>query len=130
MTEAITVRQGVLSDCKTLVPLIASFRDDMGQREPGLDAIESSLQRLIPDRSTEFLLALDEKRKPVGYSQLRFRHSLWVAGIEAQLDDLFVLPTARRGGVGAQLLAASIKRARERGVRVLGLNTNEQTSTR
>jgi ribosomal protein S18 acetylase RimI-like enzyme len=80
----------------------------------------------MQDPGTQFLLALDPKQDPVGYSQLRFRFSMWVSGLEAQLDDLFVLPTARRRGVGRQLLAASVETARVRGARVVGLNTNER----
>jgi GNAT superfamily N-acetyltransferase len=126
MTEVMTVRQAAVSDCEALVPLIASFRDHLGRREPATDAIASSLNRLLPDPSTEFLLAFDAKHGPLGYSQTKFRFSLWASGAEAQLDDLFVLPAARRSGVGTRLLAASIERARERGALVIGLNTNER----
>jgi ribosomal protein S18 acetylase RimI-like enzyme len=128
MTGSVSVRLAGALDCETLVPLVASFRDQLGQSEPAADTLGSSLRRLLADPATDILLALGADGGALGYSQLRFRYSLWVAGIEGQLDDLFVLAGARRRGVGAELLAASIRRAREREARLLGLNTNERNA--
>ena len=54
--------------------------------------------------------------------------SLWVSAHEAQIDDLFVRAEIRGRGVGARLLAESLERARARGCRVVGLNTNERNT--
>jgi ribosomal protein S18 acetylase RimI-like enzyme len=128
MTHPVTVRLAQGADCERLVPLVASFRDQLGQSEPAADTLGGSLRRLLADPDTDFLLALGADGGSLGYSQLRFRYSLWVAGSEGQLDDLFVLAGARRRGVGLALLEASIRRARERDARVLGLNTNERNA--
>jgi ribosomal protein S18 acetylase RimI-like enzyme len=47
-------------------------------------------------------------------------------GAEAELEDVFVVPEARRRGVGLRLVQFAIARANERGCRSMGLNTNER----
>ena len=49
-------------------------------------------------------------------------------GLEATLDDLFVLPEARRARVGEALLGRALEGALTRGVQLVGLNTNEQNA--
>lgn len=49
----------------------------------------------------------------------------WAQGLEAQLDDLFVIESARKQGVGRTLLRNVIARAVQRGARRLTLHTNE-----
>jgi GNAT superfamily N-acetyltransferase len=126
MSHAVVVRLAAESDAEALSRLVASFRDHLAQAEPRDRTIPASVARLLRDCNTDFLLALDSTCEPCGYSQLRFRYSLWVNGVEGQLDDIFVLPVVRRCGIGTALLAASIERAREREASVLGLNTNER----
>ena len=124
--SGLAIRAATERDIEPLTRLIAAFRDHLRQAGPESSSIPAALARLMHDPGTQFLLALGPKQAPLGYSQLRFRYSMWVAGLEAQLDDLFVLPMARRRGVGRQLLAASVETARARGARVVGLNTNER----
>ena len=88
----------------------------------------SSLSRLLTDPNTEFLVAVAGPSSAIGYVQLRYRYSLWVVGSEAQIDDLFVVPAARRSGLGSRLLTAAVTQARARGCRVIGLNTNERNA--
>lgn len=123
----VAIRRAEASDCEVLAPLVAVFRDHLEQTEPRNDALATSLHRLLADPDTEFLIAWQDEQ-PLGYAQLRFRFSLWVSGLEAQLDDLFVRTEFRARGVGARLLDASIERARARGSRVVGLNTNEHNA--
>ena len=51
----------------------------------------------------------------MGYTQTRFYASSWSSGVEALLEDLFVLRHA-------------LQRAAARGARLLGLATNEQNT--
>jgi len=88
--------------------------------------VASSLERLLADPATDFIVALSGQGASIGYAQVRYRYSLWVVGCEAQLDDLFVLPLSRRCGLGSRLLESAVARARERGCRVIGLNTNDR----
>ncbi len=61
----------------------------------------------------------------VGIAVLRFRPSLWDDADEAYLAELFVLPDRRKRGLGAELMAAVLGLARERGCRFIELGTDE-----
>lgn len=116
------------ADLELLIPLVVAFRDHLQQRVPSQSQVASSLERLLTDPATDFIVALSEAGTPVGYAQVRYRHSLWVAGLEAQLDDLFVLAPSRERGLGADLLEAVVARAGMRGCSLIGLNTNERNA--
>jgi GNAT superfamily N-acetyltransferase len=70
--------------------------------------------------------ATGDRGDAVGYVQLRYQYSLWVSGSLAQLEDLFVVSSFRRRGIGLQLLHAALARARTRSARLMWLNTNER----
>jgi GNAT superfamily N-acetyltransferase len=120
------VRGATQYDIDALAGLVAVFRDHLRLAEPASAGIPASLRRLLHDPDARFLVALDQTRELVGYAALRFRYSLWVSALEAQLDDLFVMASARRSGVGRQLLVAAVDAARLRGAKVVGVTTNER----
>jgi GNAT superfamily N-acetyltransferase len=119
------VRRAGRSDRDALASLIGAFRDHLGQSSPGEAEIRRSLDSLLEDPETEFLLA-EGVGAPAGYAQVRYRHSLWVSGGEAQLEDLWVSEAERGRGVGACILAEVLERARARGCRAVRLDTNER----
>jgi ribosomal protein S18 acetylase RimI-like enzyme len=49
-----------------------------------------------------------------------------VNGPLAQLEDLFVVSSFRRRGIGLELVQAAVMRASERAARFIWLNTNER----
>jgi ribosomal protein S18 acetylase RimI-like enzyme len=122
------VRRATLADLDALVPLVAGFRDHLELDFPATDRIAASLVTLIDDRNTEILVSPGAQKRLVGYAALRFRYSLWVDASEAQIDDLYVSPDARRLGIGTRLVHGSIAAARARGAKLIGLNTNERNA--
>jgi len=121
----LTIRPAGLGDAAVLAGLVAGFRDHLAARAPIDRDLERDLPLVLRDTAIEFCCAwLDGD--PVGYTQTRFWTSVWVGGIEAQLDDLFVVPAARGRAVGRSLLRHAVARAAARGARRFGLNTNER----
>jgi GNAT superfamily N-acetyltransferase len=113
-------------EAATVAELLVAFRDHNGHDWPSAESFLASVQQLIETTDTEFLLAApDEASPPGGVCQLRFRHSVWTAAPDCWLEDLYVAPTARRGGVGQALVELAIARATERGCRRIELDTNE-----
>jgi GNAT superfamily N-acetyltransferase len=113
-------------EAETVASLLCAFRDHLGHARPSDNAILAGVERLMEGLDAEYLLACaDDDSPPSGVAQLRFRFGLWLAGTDCWLEDLFVAPPARRRGVGAALVQASIARARERGARRIELDTNE-----
>jgi len=113
-------------EAEVVAALLVEFRDHTGQDWPSANAFLASVERLFEDPGAEFLLATpDDDSPPAGVLQVRFRFSVWRAAPDAWIEDLFVRPDARRGGVGAALLELAIQTAAERGAKRVELDTNE-----
>jgi ribosomal protein S18 acetylase RimI-like enzyme len=118
-----------LEDAEAVAGLLVAFRDHMGLDWPSENAFLASVERLLEDRDTDFLLAVpDAGAAPAGVLQLRFRLSVWKAAPDAWLEDLFVSEEARRAGVGDALVALAIERAIERGAKRIELDCNERNA--
>jgi ribosomal protein S18 acetylase RimI-like enzyme len=118
-----------LDDAEAVAALLVGFRDHLGHDWPSDNAFLASVERLLEDRDTEYLLAAPgDDSPPAGVLQLRFRFSVWTAAPDAWLEDLFVGESARRAGVGDALVALAIERARERGARRIELDTGEDNA--
>jgi ribosomal protein S18 acetylase RimI-like enzyme len=126
MALDLTIRMAREADLESLVRLAAAFRDHLGQSTPSDAAFRASIAALLQDAGTEFFLAWDAQQGAIGYVQARFRYSAWTSALEAELEDVFVVPEARRRGVGLRLVQFAIARANERACRSMGLNTNER----
>lgn len=121
------VRLATPGDADALSRLIVSFRDFLGAPLPSDATIRASLDRAMSDGGTEFCLAVgDSPEDLVGYAQLRVFPSVWTTGLEAYIEDIYVLERARGHGVGADLLKGVLERARLRGATAISLTTNER----
>jgi GNAT superfamily N-acetyltransferase len=115
-----------LDEAEAIADLLVEFRDDMGIDWPSANAFLASVERLLEDRNTEFLLAASgDGAPPGGVLQLRFRLGVWKAAPDGWLEDLFVRESERRTGLGDALVALALERARERGARRIELDCNE-----
>ena len=113
-------------EAEAVAGLLVEFRDHLGADWPSDNAFLASVERLLEDRDTEFLLATpDDDSPPAGVLQLRFRLSVWRAAPDAWMEDLFVRESARRAGVGDALVTLAIERSGERGAKRIELDTNE-----
>ena len=116
-------------EAEAVAGLLVEFRDHIGAGWPSENAFLASVERLLEDRDTEYLLATaDDDAPPAGVLQLRFRFSVWKAAPDAWIEDVFVRASARRAGVGDALVALAVERARERGARRIELDTNEENA--
>lgn len=125
METDLKIRIAREADLDALVYLAAAFRDQLGQSTPRDADFRQSVAVLLKDAGTEFLLACNAQGASLGYVQCRYRYSAWTSGLEAEIEDAFVVREARRRGVGLGLVEFAIARATERGCRSIGLNTNE-----
>jgi GNAT superfamily N-acetyltransferase len=106
--------------------LLVAFRNLIGFDWPSDASFEASVARLMGDEATEYLLGAQRAGAPAGgVVQIRYRWSVWREGYDCLLEDLYVAPEARRGGLGRALVAETIARARARGCRRVELDTAE-----
>jgi ribosomal protein S18 acetylase RimI-like enzyme len=118
-----------IDEAEAIAGLLVEFRDHLGSDWPSANAFLGSVERLLEDRETEYLLAAaDGDAAPAGVLQLRFRFSVWTARPDAWLEDLFVREQARRAGLGDALVELALQRARERGARRIELDTGEDNA--
>jgi ribosomal protein S18 acetylase RimI-like enzyme len=116
-------------EAEAVARLIAGFRDFRGHDEPGDDVLLKGVQRLIEQPGTDFLLAAaDDDSPPMGYIQLRFRWSVWMAAPDAWLEDLYVDARARRRGLAEALMVLAFDRASARGAKRMELDTWESNA--
>ncbi len=116
-------------ESETVAALLVEFRDHLDHDWPSENAFLASVERLMEDADTEFLLASpDDDSPPAGVLQLRFRFSVWKAAPDAWLEDLFVRESDRRSGMGAALVDLALERATERGAKRMELDTNESNA--
>jgi ribosomal protein S18 acetylase RimI-like enzyme len=112
-------------DAGSVAALMAGFRDHMGKDQPGDEEIRATIEALLQDPATEFLLAAPDGEPAAGVCQLRYRLAVWTGADDCWLEDLFVDSRARRAGLGRALVDAALERARARGCRRIDLDVNE-----
>jgi GNAT superfamily N-acetyltransferase len=116
-------------EAETVAELLVAFRDHQGVDWPSANAFLASVERLMEDLNTDFLLAAPDADSPAaGVLQLRFRFSVWKAAPDAWIEDVYVTERARRAGVGDALVTRAIERAAERGARRIELDCNEDNT--
>jgi ribosomal protein S18 acetylase RimI-like enzyme len=112
-----------------VVRLLLAFRDWLEAGRPTERSLAASVERLLADPATEYLLArTQDGLPPCGVCQLRYRHSVWTGAPDCWLEDLYVEESGRRRGVGAALVRAACEHALARGARRIELDTNEDNT--
>jgi ribosomal protein S18 acetylase RimI-like enzyme len=122
MTTSCTVRVANVHDLPLLVPLFDGYRQFYGQpADPAL--AERFLSDRFSHQESQILIALNDQEGGLGFTQLYPLFSSTQACRTYLLNDLFVVPEARRSGVARSLLAAAARHARALGASALSLST-------
>ena len=115
------IRSANADDLDTLAPLFDAYRRFYDQPGNVAGARAFLSERLALDESV--LLLAESDGEAAGFVQLYPLFSSVRMGRTWVLNDLFVAPRARRGGVARALLEAATAFARERGALGLQLET-------
>ena len=124
---ALVVRQAVLADLPLVAPLFDAYRRFYGRAGDHAAAAAFLRDRFEHAQSVIFL-ALDGAA-PVGFTQLYPSFSSVSLARVFILNDLFVVPSHRRSGVGSALLEAATGHARALGAVRVSLNTDVANTT-
>ena len=124
---ALVVRQAALADLPLVAPLLDAYRQFYG-RAGDLDAATAFLRARFDHGESAIFLAFDGT-EPVGFTQLYPSFSSASLARVFILNDLFVVPSHRRGGVGSALLDAATGYARALGAVRVSLNTDIANTT-
>ena len=116
-------------DAASVASLMSAFRDHIGRDWPSDDQVRATVDSLLRDPATEFLLAAPDGRDaPAGVCQLRYRLSVWTASDDCWLEDLYVTDEARGAGLGRALIESAFERARARGCERIQLDVAEDNT--
>ena len=119
---SLTVRAATVDD----VDLLHRFSVDLARYEDEPDAVTSTPQTLARDgfgADPKFgALIAERDGEPVGFALYTFNYSVWTAARGIFVEDIWVVPEARRGGVARALMKALARECLARGYRRIDLN--------
>jgi ribosomal protein S18 acetylase RimI-like enzyme len=118
------VWQAGTGDAETVARLMAGFRDHLSKSVPSDAELRTSVERILGDGRSDFLIASDGER-PIGVCQIRYRWSVWTSSEDCWLEDLYVEPAARGAGAGRALVGRALDLARARGCVRIELDVDE-----
>lgn len=120
------IRRATRDDLSSLAPLFDGYRQ-FYERASDVELAESFLDERLRLADSAIFVAEEDDRL-LGFVQLYPIFSSLTPGRAWLLNDLFVAPTARRGGVGRALLEHAARFGRETGARWLSLSTQRSNA--
>lgn len=121
--ERVLIRRAAIGDLDLIVPMFDAYRQFYKQ-QPDLELARSFLLERYQNNQSVIFLAMDSGgSSPLGFTQLYPSFSSGLARKIFILNDLFVVPEARRRKVGHLLLEAAAEFGRGAGAARLTLST-------
>jgi ribosomal protein S18 acetylase RimI-like enzyme len=116
------VRRATDADAAVIGRLLHDFNTEYDDPTPGPEKLAERIRQLLAGGDTAVLLA---GAGPDGLAVLRFRPALWSEALECYLAELYVVPAARRRGLGRALMNGAMDLARREGADYMDLGTAE-----
>src|SRR4029079_5898598 len=92
-------------------------------------AVTSTPQTLARDgfgENPQFVAIIAERSgSPFGFALYTYNYSVWTAARGIFIEDIWVVPEERRGGVARTLLVALARECRAKGYRRIDLNVRD-----
>jgi GNAT superfamily N-acetyltransferase len=118
----IKVRPATVDD----VELLHKFSVDLSTYEDEPNAVTATPQILARDgfgKDPKFAALIAEvSGKPVGFALYTFNYSVWTGARGIFIEDIWVVPEQRRGGVARALMVALAKECAAKGYKRIDLN--------
>jgi GNAT superfamily N-acetyltransferase len=108
-------------DTEVAAALLDEFNREFGVPTPGAETISGRLAQLLADERTFALLT---GHPAAGIALVTLRTNVWYDGLVGMLDELYVVPDKRDGGLGSALLRATEAEVVARGGQVLEINVD------
>jgi ribosomal protein S18 acetylase RimI-like enzyme len=116
------VRRASPDDAADVAHLLHDFNTECDDPTPSVSYLTGRIRQLLAEEQLTVLLV---GQGPDGFAQIRFRPWVWTDGLDAYLEELYVVPSQRGKGMGRALLQSVMEVARETGAAHLELTTGE-----
>ena len=105
--SAATIRRATPADVAAILPLVEDYWrfEDLPGFEPG--RIGEELRRVLSEPRLGACWIAESGGRPAGYLLAVYVFSLEHAGMTAEIDEFYVLPSRRDTGLGGELLRAA-----------------------
>jgi GNAT superfamily N-acetyltransferase len=118
----IPMRRATSADAVVVASLLHDFNVEFATPTPRVEVLAERLERLLAGDDVVALLAPEPA---AAVALVTFRPNVWYPGPVGLLDELYVRPDLRGGGIGSALLRRACAIARERGAELLEINVDE-----
>jgi GNAT superfamily N-acetyltransferase len=119
-----TVRRATTADAPVLGRMLWDFNTEFETETDDADVLAERFGRLLALPEIVAVLA-EDGGDPVGFALVSLRPAIWFDGPVAQLEELYVVPSLRSGGIGSQVLDLCRRLARELGSPEMHINVDE-----
>ncbi len=116
------VRLATADDADTVAALLHDFNLEFDTPSPGPEVLAPRLRELLAGEATFAILA---GSPAVAVALVTLRPNVWYAGPVALLDELYVVPALRGGGIGSTVVDLLLSTARARSVELVEINVDE-----
>jgi GNAT superfamily N-acetyltransferase len=116
------VRRASADDADVVAQLLHDFNTEFDTESPGPEVLRERLSRLLAESSTFALLGAEP---PVALALVTLRPNVWYPGPVALLDELYVAPEFRGGGIGGAIVDRLVAECAAAGVSAIEVNVDE-----
>lgn len=118
------VRRATAKDAAVLGRLLWDFNTEFDTETDDADVLARRFGRLLGLDGVLAVLAEDDGTA-VGFALVTLRPAIWFDGPVSQLEELYVVPDLRSGGIGTQVLDLCRSLVRELGSPEMHINVDE-----
>ena len=115
------VRLAEPGDAPSVALLLHDFKSEVDESVPEAGELARHLRGLLESAAITVLLAEGE-----GLLVLRFQPSLLIESLDCYVEEVYVVPSRRRCGIGTALIKSALTHARDRGAGDAYLGTGEE----
>ena len=119
-----TVRRATPDDAAVLARLLWDFNTEFETETDDADVLAERFTRILALPEIVAVLAEDDGAA-VGFALVSLRPAIWFDGPVSQLEELYVVPTLRSGGIGTQVLALCRRLVQDLGSPEMHINVDE-----
>ncbi|PCE15829.1 hypothetical protein AUC47_11970 [Microbacterium sp. SZ1] len=120
--HAYRIRTATPDEGPRIAELLHDFNTEFDTDTPGVEVLTRRLRTLLAGPST---FAVIGGEPAIGVALVTIRPNVWSDGPVALLDEMYVAPDERGGGIGGEILRVMVEACQRLGVAEIEINVDE-----